>query len=497
MKKYAIHILITIGYFLILLSIWVFQYLDVKEIQQEWEVRQLTYMADSKTLSDLNRQLGFGGLIHEFKNYVIRREKTYFERAKSLVENSLVTLNSSAFLQHPRHLVGDITEVVREYQNKLIWMSNNMARISKLTTEELDRFVRVDDTKAFSALAKLDEINRSDYLKITESTRVRQTIYRRNLMVWCAIFTLIYWGVSGLTLRLYYLSQSHLKHLELIRNLSPLAMVLVDKKGRVLEINPAFKRMFLIDKHSEVEGLTIEAFIPDTIKNKHKEYRRHFQKTNREVPMNERGRLFDAKRLNGEIFPAAISVASIKEKGSEFSLAVIDDKSSEELLREQSKLDHLTSAHNRRYAEDILNKEIYRLNRYDVPLTILIIDIDKFKEINDRFGHNKGDQVLISVVEVFENRKRHSDIFSRWGGDEFVFILPETTEENACLLAENLLSDVRNRFSGAEINVTVSIGIYTVDKKIETSKAIENVDKALYMAKNSGRDQWRVFTGDA
>ena len=154
--------------------------------------------------------------------------------------------------------------------------------------------------------------------------------------------------------------------------------------------------------------------------------------------------------------------------------------------------DGLTGIFNHRHLQERLSQEFSRLERFTEPLSILILDIDHFKEINDTYGHPVGDSVLKGVVDVIKKTIRNIDIPARYGGEEFAVILLGTGAHGALNIAERLRKAVMNRtFSAVNqtFKVTVSIGISTCpnDGK-RKEEIIEKADKALYHAKNSGRN---------
>ncbi len=125
-------------------------------------------------------------------------------------------------------------------------------------------------------------------------------------------------------------------------------------------------------------------------------------------------------------------------------------------------IDMLTGLYNRRQFESIANAEWARFQRYFRPLSVLIIDVDHFKAVNDRYGHPAGDQVLKSIAAVCDAIRRESDTVARVGGEEFALLLPETTEAAACIVAERLRKQVRDlshTIGGEPVGLTISIGI--------------------------------------
>nr|WP_246187452.1 sensor domain-containing diguanylate cyclase [Moorella glycerini] len=176
------------------------------------------------------------------------------------------------------------------------------------------------------------------------------------------------------------------------------------------------------------------------------------------------------------------------EKLVETFIDISERKYLEEELYRLSITDPLTGAYNRRYFLEMLAREIERTRRTGLPFALIMFDLDHFKSINDRFGHAAGDRVLKSLVAAFKERLRKTDCLARWGGEEFVILLPDTTAEGAAGLAEEL----RRRLSQMEIpgvgQVTASFGVtgYYTGDTVDT--ITQRVDSMLYRAKENGRN---------
>ena len=172
-------------------------------------------------------------------------------------------------------------------------------------------------------------------------------------------------------------------------------------------------------------------------------------------------------------------------------------KELEDQLRKMAVTDPLTGIFNRRHVMDLVSKEIERSRRYGHTLSVLILDIDFFKKVNDRYGHDIGDKVIIRIVEEVKSVIRTIDIFGRIGGEEFVLILPQTNIDDAFKLSQRVRKNVEELSidcSAGEIKVTISIGLTewnTEDKNI--NDAIKRADIALYEAKDSGRNAVKIF----
>ncbi|HHD64023.1 MAG TPA: diguanylate cyclase [Desulfobulbaceae bacterium] len=168
-------------------------------------------------------------------------------------------------------------------------------------------------------------------------------------------------------------------------------------------------------------------------------------------------------------------------------------KQAEEQLQRLSTTDPLTGAYNRRMFMDLLVRELQRASRYGEPFSLLMFDIDHFKRINDQYGHNAGDRVLQEVVRLSMETIRQADTLARWGGEEFMVLLPRTGGDMAHALGERLrLRIAEHAFVDAD-HLTVSVGVTSLGRVDSIDSLLKRVDEALYTAKESGRN--RVVTG--
>lgn len=170
-------------------------------------------------------------------------------------------------------------------------------------------------------------------------------------------------------------------------------------------------------------------------------------------------------------------------------------------LEYQSQVDSLTGLFNRRAFEKKVEEEFERAKRYHHPLSLLILDIDNFKNINDTYGHHGGDAALVKIGETLKDKTRRSDFPSRYGGEEFVLVLPETDAENAVQVAEKIHEDVRTSQFGTAAKpfvLTVSIGLSSTSNKeySDWREMLKDADYALYLAKNTGKDRVEVFSSE-
>lgn len=166
-------------------------------------------------------------------------------------------------------------------------------------------------------------------------------------------------------------------------------------------------------------------------------------------------------------------------------------------LENQARRDALTHAYNRRGFTELAEREWARARRRDEPLSLLMLDIDHFKEINDRYGHAVGDLVLTEASARIQEVLRTEDLWCRFGGEEFVAMLPGTSLEDAVLVAERLresISDVPFITAKGEINISVSIGVASREAQHPNWEAVSQLaDEAVYRAKQEGRNRVARF----
>lgn len=190
---------------------------------------------------------------------------------------------------------------------------------------------------------------------------------------------------------------------------------------------------------------------------------------------------------------------------STLSLKTAEDMQRLSFLEYENITDPLTELYNRRYLERQLQEEIKLALRYELPLSILLIDADHFKSINDSFGHQVGDLALCHLSKLIRDTVQHSNIAARYGGEEFLIIAPKTTSSTATALAEKLRQNIielnslllPNDFhEQSKIQMTVSIGVVSLSDTLNSSKKLFiAADEALYHAKKQGRN--RTVVNDA
>lgn len=266
----------------------------------------------------------------------------------------------------------------------------------------------------------------------------------------------------------------------------------IDWKGKILDAN---SRACKALGYSKEELITLSVADVDTVYSGDK-WPAHWQE------LKEKGvlRFESAHRArDGKTYPTEILANYFEHEGNEYNCAFVRDisvrKQLEEELKRQARIDFLTGLRSRGYFMELAEQELSRAIRYETPLSIIMMDVDFFKQVNDRHGHKTGDAVLIKLAEVCRRTLRDVDIIGRIGGEEFAILLPQTAKEEAAEVAERLrgmLAKAKVPLSagGLPIHFTVSLGLTSLASKEDNMDVLLNLaDKALYKAKNSGRNR--------
>ncbi len=278
------------------------------------------------------------------------------------------------------------------------------------------------------------------------------------------------------------------KHFELIFQTIPDPTVITSfEEGKVFSCNKAFVEITGFTEEEIFRGnSSIIELYEDKQKRKYilEELNKNGFVANREIVLNNKNNI----KIIG-----LISSKTINIKGQIYILSVIKDitklKELEEEIRKLSITDKLTQIYNRLKLDEILEREFLLSSRSKSSFSLIMVDIDHFKLVNDTFGHVVGDSVLLEFAQILKNNIRNTDVVGRWGGEEFLIILPQTYEDGGVLLAEKLRAIVENyNFSNAG-KITSSFGVASFKNDISVASLVSRADDALYKAKDSGRNK--------
>lgn len=213
---------------------------------------------------------------------------------------------------------------------------------------------------------------------------------------------------------------------------------------------------------------------------------------------NRKVMIFDVKLKQNRIF--YVNVKPFLNDQNKKIVVLYDitlQEQQKEELKKLATIDYLTGIYNRHHFHTILQFQLEKQRRYleSKPFAILILDLDHFKQINDQYGHLIGDEVLKEFALTIKNNVRKSDFFARWGGEEFIILMPEANKEQALQLGEKVRSLIENHFKNhfKLPAITVSIGISLFSSNDTINSILERADQALYLAKKNGRNRVEIL----
>lgn len=272
------------------------------------------------------------------------------------------------------------------------------------------------------------------------------------------------------------------------------AIVLINEHGIIERCNKAIEPLFGYPPH-ELVGQNVNVLMSGMHHKNHDEYLKRYLRTG-EGKIIGFGREVSGRRKDGKEIPLYLSIGEFSAASGRKFTGILHDisdrKRLEAELQTAANTDPLTGTHNRRYFVEQAELEIGRAQRYQHPLSLMIIDLDLFKQTNDQYGHAAGDAALKMVVEICQQTLREQDTLSRLGGDEFAVLLPETDLGGAMLVAERVSEAVAGSAVPGYTEhpcLSLSIGVATYDTKgnADFEAFMSAADRALYEAKSRGR----------
>jgi diguanylate cyclase (GGDEF)-like protein/PAS domain S-box-containing protein len=275
-------------------------------------------------------------------------------------------------------------------------------------------------------------------------------------------------------------------------------IMITDAKGIIETVNPAFSRITGYEAY-EVIGQT-----PRILKSGRQtaEFYKDFWLALTEAGFWQ-GEIWN-RRKDGAIYPQQISINAVHDEEGRITqyAAIFNDiserKRTEEFIKSLAYFDSLTNLPNRRLFSDRLALTIANSHRHNHRLSVMFLDLDMFKRINDTLGHSAGDKMLVETAERIKSCLREGDTVARLGGDEFIILLPEIHEiEGSAKLAQRILEKIKQPYNieNSELYITTSIGISVYPEDGETAEIlIKNADTAMYRAKDLGRNSYQLYT---
>lgn len=474
---------------------------------QQWNAYQKNAQTKSMLLANLIEEIGYGGMIHNFKNLIIRHTPEYEKKLQRnfwAIEDLLATY--MAFCDTEKEIIAlrQVSETLSTYQRA----QYKFAALKKegKTVEEIDTILKIDDSKALKALHNLQQFFLEDSVKQQEKffffsfegkkmTRQAGQVVALLILLGILLSWLFWRLLKEIMLREereQQLQDSECQYRDIAEG-SAQGLLVHDASGSPLFINRALKKIIYTPGAPEE---------PDRRRIVATFYRDHLtRQLLKQLKRGERkqfSKRIEANRYGDKdkIIHIEITVRRIFFEGHKayqvMVLDVTDQVFYEEELKSQAYTDPLTGAFNRRFADEAFAREHRLLQRHKVPCSILLMDLDFFKSINDTYGHDLGDETLRQFVSIIRDISRIDDILARLGGEEFLLLLPHTKLEDALKQAER----IRKAFGTTEIIgkdasffCSVSIGAADIfETDLSFDSACKRADLALYKAKQEGRN---------
>ena len=554
---------------------WLRLQLDTATNQNVIQVRELLHeeLTRFEQLARLKRELGYGGFIHNFKNYILRGEQHYldsffqhYDLLKGYVKEftHLVSLT-----EKQKSAISTIDITIEKYHQQIL--AAQTLKSQGINIEDIDALVRLDDTLTISAINSLDSYaidispdywwkisserieqfrlisqHISSELQLMATTQEQQAIevllfyFIAFSMIFASFLYLSFLVVKRILNKVKYISRAmttmQLEHKFnqplLVRGNDEISEMVVafnqmlverDKSEGEQKISAAvFKyaseAIMITNRHNEIEtvnpafcqisGYSSEEVIgkSPSILNSGKHDKNFYQTMWNALEQENswQGEIWN-KRKNGEIYPEylAISVVRDKEKKPLQYISLFSDitkhKKFEEDIWLQANYDALTGLPNRSLCLERLHKELDHKAEDKQKITLLFIDLDRFKYVNDTWGHNSGDELLKLAAIRLRHCIREKDTVARFGGDEFVVLLVGLSNRFAIeRIIGSILSSLSKPFQLSDNNeavVSASIGatLAPVDGD-NVELLLQNADTAMYQAKAQGRNTFKFFT---
>jgi diguanylate cyclase (GGDEF)-like protein len=461
-----------------------FKYMSGLSHEQNQTWLQHTNAEINKTLilSNVLSNIGYGGFIHNFKNAILRLDLSKLSLAEDQVKSTLHSIvNYKQLYANESEFLTNLEETLLRYKEQ-IKIAERLIKEGK-DSGFIDKVIAVDDQLAIKSVKEILTFRKELAQKICNQSQESEQYL--HFIIWLT------YGVISITLILcfiyiYYSSKSNIHTLNkhnVLFDLAPLAILAIDDKGIVTAANKEAYNVF-----SAQSGMLINCTVDDLTPDGLKKYRDVFQFPEKNSSMSERGKTLQAKRFNGELFPANISIAAYENDDVQEAIVIIQDMSEFIKSFKDARTDALTGLPNRRDIEANLTRSISISKREGTQLYIALLDIDFFKKVNDDFGHEYGDQVLKRFSTIISESIRESDFVGRWGGEEFLLIIENSTDDGALNICEKIRLSIENHFIQQNKILTVSIGLTRYNKSEKESSMFNRVDKALYLSKENGRN---------
>ncbi len=465
------------------------------------------YMTVSKALAgrELREAMGYGGLVHKLKDYVLQQDERLVARIRADLERARSALHHYQNLRlNPDEVqaLRTLAAVVESYAAKFEDARHAAAGLSPAS---VDALLRVDDQPALDALRFLDDTLTQERWEAIDASAlsiakvISLLVLASYLLPILVISALAVIWFQRLLLRTFAEADRQKAQLEAIFDAVPDAMLIVDADHKVVLCNSATAGVTGY-RPEELRGRAISVLYESEAD--FRRYRSAPDEADAGTPLKPM--VLSYRRSSGETFPGETVRTAIRDGRGEViaHLDVISDvterQGAEERLVRQANYDQVTELPNRGLALDRLTQALRRDRRQGLKTCMLFIDLDRFKTVNDTYGHDVGDRLLKQAAARLSACVRETDTVARLGGDEFTIILPSLRAvPDAEIVARKILDAFSHPFviNDRELFVTASIGVTVApDDGREPQMLMRNADAAMYRVKDLGRNNVQFFT---
>ena len=483
----------------------------VTEIELQWQEYSDEATLASHVFNRIQKNFGYSGFIHNFKNYILRKDQALIpDIEKSLAETR------RAIKDYPLHGItqdldveihlNNLSKVVDQYVVNFELAKRLIAE--GVSSNDIYRQVKVNDVLAFYAIQHLSQhaIENNDKHSLQTSQQLENTL---NFINWLFLIIPIILLSSIYFVRLFQkiskindsLEESRMFLSDLF-DAAPDAMLIINSRGHITEANQEACNLFNYSRKDFV-GVSVESLIPKRFRKQHVKTREESFNVTEARMLNSNLELYALGKNKKEI-PVDISLSFTTRNNEKNAIVTLRDitekRRAEESIKYLAQYDQLTNLPNRALFNDRLKHAVDRAQRNNSKICLMFIDLDGFKNVNDSFGHQAGDELLQIIAERLSNIMRTEDTVARYGGDEFTIIMEEIKHSDyAAIVANKILQAVRETIylSGNEVTVGASIGISIFPENgNDASKLIENADISMYQAKKQGKNCYKFFIKD-
>ncbi len=302
------------------------------------------------------------------------------------------------------------------------------------------------------------------------------------------IFSLILIYVIALQIRSRRLLEERHKLLDNILDATDNIMFITNFKN-ISFSNNRFKNLIKTENNILDIFASMDGYLHSGLLNKGEEFSSLIKRT----PEEGRVVYIVDKYLKSKIFRINVSTTNVEDDYLVTLTDITKLKEKQEKTEKKAYRDGLTGVYNRTMFDEVFEQELKRAQRYSHPLSMALLDIDKFKDFNDTYGHLIGDEILIMLAKRINEQVRDSDTFARWGGEEFVILFKDTTVEDARIVSLKLKNMIQKLKNSTPKSVTVSFGVTEYKDGDTTKSFFKRCDEALYLAKENGRNMVEVL----